>query len=272
MTRRGSHRPGKRAFGRLAAGVVSAGLAVLAGLLLTIGEAQAVKTSFSFDFQNFIRMVNDRYFVPRGRTLDSMTSTTTRPGDVDAFALALGHALRIQYGYATSNPALMQRYENLQREVLYDYLEYIQNRRGNAYPPASRMRAWAEYGMRGRSNYFTQQPGVQPGAAPSIFMGSQSGIDLPPKKQPPQSGEQIDLLNQRPATDPNFARGKQIYNQGVNYWNAGSQAWNAGQKDTAYAYYQKAAELFHEACSLNFASGCVGSYHYKQGQFMKGFQ
>jgi hypothetical protein len=251
-------------------------LAVLTGLLLAAGDGQAVKTAFSSDFQNFIRMVNDRYFVPRGRTLDSMTSTATRPGDVDAFALALGHALRIQYGYATSNPALMQRYQSLQREVLYDYLEYIQNRRGNAYPPASRMRTWAEYGMRGRSNYFTQQPGVQPGAAPSIFMGSQSGIELPPQKQPqkqpPQPGGQIDLLDQRPATDPNFVRGKQIYNQGVNYWNAGSKAWNAGQKDTAYAYYQKASELFHEACNLNFTSGCVGSYHYKQGQFMKGFQ
>jgi hypothetical protein len=251
---------------------VAIGLAVLAGLLLSIGDGQAVKTSFSTDFQNFIQMINDRYCVPRSRTVDSLTSPAARPGDVDAFAIALGHALKVQHGYAANNPALMQRYQSLQREVLYDYLQYIQYRRGNASPSALTMRLHAEEAMRGRQSFLTNQPAVQASAAPSIFMGSQGGIQLPPQNKPPQPGGQVDLLNQRPATDPNFARGKQIYNQGVNTWNAGSQAWNAGQKDTAYAYYQKAGELFQEACNLNFASGCVGNYHYKQGQFMKHFQ
>jgi hypothetical protein len=247
-------------------------LAVLAGLLFAARDGQAVKTSFSVDFQNFIQMVNDRYCVPRSRTVDSLTSPATRPGDVDAFAIALGHALKVQYGYVSNNPALAQRYQNLQREVLYDYLQFIQYRRGSASPSAALMRRHAEEAMRGRQSFLTSQPGVQAGAVPSIFMGSQGGIQLPPQKQPPPAGGQIDLLNQRPATDPNFARGKQIYNQGIDTWNAGSQAWNAGQKDTAYAYYQKAGELFQQACNLNFASGCVGNYHYKQGQFMKHFQ
>jgi len=240
-------------------------------LLCVVGEARAVKTAFSNDFQNFISLVNDRYCVPSGWTVDRLTQPATGYRYVMDFSIALGHALKVQRGYATNNPVLMQRYQNLQREVLYDYLDYVQWRRANAYPNAAQMRNLAQNGMAGRTSSFTTRPAAQAGAAPSVFTGVQSGLELPQKKQA-QPGGQVDLLNQKPATDANFARGKQIYNQGVDYWNAGSNAWNAGQQDTAYQYYQKAGEYFQQACNLNFASGCVGNYHYKQGQFMKHFQ
>lgn len=246
-------------------------LSVLICLLFTVGEARAVKTAFSDDFQNFIRMVDERYCVPRGWTVDRLTQPATGYQYILDFSIALGHALRVQYGYAANNPALMQRYQNLQREVLYDYLDYVQYRRGNASPTAAQMRTWADNGMRGRSSRFTTQPGVQAGSAPSVFTGVQAGLDMPQKK-PSQPGGQVDLLNQKPATDANFARGKQIYNQGVDTWNAGSNAWRAGQKETAYQYYQRAGEYFRQACDLNFVSGCVGNVHYKEGQNMNRFQ
>lgn len=174
-------------------------------LILCLGAAmdgQAAKTSFSSDFQNFIRMVNDRYCVPRGMTVDRLTAQSTPPSYVQDFSIALGHALKGQYGYAANNPALMSRYQNLQREVLYDYLAYVQQRRGNNYPSAARMRSFAEQGMRGRTNAFTRQPSVQAGGIQSVFTGTDGGIKLPQRDPYSGNGQSIDLLGNKAPVGP----------------------------------------------------------------------
>lgn len=178
------------------------GLVSLFALLIfcpgAVVDGQAAKTSFSRDFQSFIQMVNDRYCVPKGWTVDRLTAASISPRYVLDFSVALGHALKGQYGYAANNSALMARYKNLQHEVLYDYLEFIQNRRGNNYPSAALMRNHVEQGMRGRNNTFTVQPGVQGGAVQSVFTGPDYGLQLPQGTPSSGNDQTIDLLGQKP--------------------------------------------------------------------------
>jgi hypothetical protein len=242
--------------------------ALILSLCLAV-DASAAKSGFSPDFQNYIRLVNERYL---GGSLESAIKSP-EPRRLDNLAIVLGYSLRVQYTYSRNNPALQQRFENLKREVLFDYLQYIEQVRSGRYPRAAQMRARAQSVFQSGAGYFLDKPNVQAGAMPDIFsLRSAEGLPLAPERQQMKGGEQIDLLNQRPATDANFQRGKQLYNRGVDNWNAGSRAWNSGQKDTAYLYYQKAGQLFGEACKLNFNSGCIGNYHYKQGQFMNHFE